>query len=205
MTKFARLERTALADLLVDLGPDEPTLCVGWRTRDLAAHLVLRERRPDAAAGIVLAPLAGHTARVQRALAARPYLELVGMLRRPPLVLAPFDEAMNTFEFFVHHEDVRRAQPRSQPRELPAGLPAKLWQQLRRSARLALRRFPAAVVLVAPGRGEERAGAGGPEVRVTGDPGELAMFVSGRQAAAHVELTGPSELTERLSEAQLGV
>ena len=47
----AQDERQALCDLLADIGPDQPTLCTGWRTADLAAHLVLRERRPDAGAG----------------------------------------------------------------------------------------------------------------------------------------------------------
>ena len=42
-----------------ETGPDGPTLCEGWQTRDLAAHLVLRERRPDAAAGVMGGPLAG--------------------------------------------------------------------------------------------------------------------------------------------------
>ena len=59
MTRYARPEREALCDLLTDLGPEAPTLCAGWRTRDLAAHLVLRERRPDAAPGILLPLLAG--------------------------------------------------------------------------------------------------------------------------------------------------
>ena len=46
---FARDERIALCDLLDETGPEAPTLCEGWRTLDLAAHLVLREHRPDAA------------------------------------------------------------------------------------------------------------------------------------------------------------
>ena len=58
---FAQDERSELCDLLVDLGPDEPTLCEGWTTADLAAHLVVRERRPDSGPGIVWPPLAGYT------------------------------------------------------------------------------------------------------------------------------------------------
>ncbi|MGJ4074519.1 maleylpyruvate isomerase N-terminal domain-containing protein [Corynebacterium macclintockiae] len=45
-------EREALANLLQQSGPDAPTLCEGWSTRDLAVHLVIREYRPDAAAGL---------------------------------------------------------------------------------------------------------------------------------------------------------
>ena len=49
---YSREERLALCALLDETGPDAPTLCEGWTTGDLAAHLVLRERRPDAAAGV---------------------------------------------------------------------------------------------------------------------------------------------------------
>ena len=50
---FAQIERQDLCTLFEDLGPDVPTLCEGWTARDLAAHLVVRERRPDAALGIL--------------------------------------------------------------------------------------------------------------------------------------------------------
>ena len=63
---YSREERRALCALLDETGPDAPTLCEGWTTGDLAAHLVLRERRPDAAAGVAGGPLAGYTARVQQ-------------------------------------------------------------------------------------------------------------------------------------------
>ena len=125
---FARDERTALCALLDETGPGAPTLCEGWRTVDLAAHLVLRERRPDAAAGVMGGPLAGYTQRVQRGLIARmPYRQLVDEFRNGPPKLSAFripgvDERANVVEFFVHHEDVRRAQPDWQPRELEHGL-----------------------------------------------------------------------------------
>jgi uncharacterized protein (TIGR03085 family) len=205
----ARDERDALCDLLAELGPDQPTLCDGWTTRDLAAHVALRERRPLAAAGIVLRPLGGYTARVQRAIAGREWTELVASLRRPPgwspTALAPVDRAVNTLEMFLHHEDVRRAQPDRQPRELPPELAAMLWSRVRALARLRLRRFPAALVIEAPGHGQLRTGRGGEEVRLTADPGELAIFLTGRQRAARVDLTGPAPLTDRLATARLGL
>ena len=61
----ARAERLALCELFVQVGPDAPTLLGEWTTRDLAAHLVVRERRPDAAAGIVVPILARHAERVR--------------------------------------------------------------------------------------------------------------------------------------------
>ena len=59
MTDVAAAERAALLDLLERLGPDAPTLCEGWATHDLAAHLVVRERRPVAGPGYVFPALHG--------------------------------------------------------------------------------------------------------------------------------------------------
>ena len=82
---YARDERLALCALLDKSGPDAPTLCEGWRTADLAAHLVLRERRPDAALGIIGGPLAGYTDRVRRGMVARnPFALLVETIRTGP-------------------------------------------------------------------------------------------------------------------------
>jgi uncharacterized protein (TIGR03085 family) len=209
MARLARQERQALADLLLDLGPDQPTLCEGWTTRDLAAHVVARDRRPDAGAGIVLRPLRAHGDRVRRQLAARPYAELVALVRVAPWwspVSNPLVEPLtNTAEFFIHHEDVRRGQPGWQPRSLPATMERALWTRARTLARFALRRFRAAVVLQSPGYGESEAGAGGDRVRVIGPPGELILFLSGRQRAARVQVDGPPETANRLRSAKLGL
>jgi uncharacterized protein (TIGR03085 family) len=206
---YARANRAALADLLTELGPDEPTLCTGWKTRDMAAHLVVRERRPDAAAGILIKGLDGYRKRVEERMASQPYDQVVAKLRRPPLLsmsgIGPLDRLANTLEMFVHLEDVRRAQPGWQPRPLPRGLGEALWRATRANARLSLRRFKAAVVLAAPDYGEVRVGAGDALVRVSGDPGELAMFMTGRQRAARVELTGPEELVDKLRNKRLGL
>ena len=209
MTRYAKSERAALADTLEAMGPDAPTLCTGWTTRDLAAHLLLRERHPIASAGIVVGPLAGYAARRQKAIANRDYAALLTDLRNPP-VWSPtsnplMDEALNVMEMYIHHEDVRRAQPGWRPRGIDPGLSEALWTVVRRTSRLALRRFPAAVVIDAPGHERISAGAGGPEVSITGKPEELAIFLSGRQQAADVALAGPDDLVERLRSAKLGV
>ncbi len=205
----AAAERAALCDLLGELGPDQPTLCEGWRTQDLAAHLLVRERRPLSAAGIVVKPLAGHLERVQGRYAAQDFPRLVDTLRRlpswSPLRLTAVDRAANTLEMFVHHEDVRRAQPEFHSRSLPADLERALWTRARGLARLQLRRFPATVTVESPGYGEATAGAGGPQVGLRGAPGELVLFLYGRQRVAEVELTGPDDLTARLRRARLGV
>ncbi|GAA1758815.1 TIGR03085 family metal-binding protein [Luedemannella helvata] len=210
MTRFAAMERQGLADLLDEVGPDAPTLCEGWTARDLAAHLVLRERRPDAAAGILLAPLAGYTERVQGSLAAGPWPRLVAKVRRAPW-WSPVsnrltDELANRVELFVHHEDVRRARPGWAPRALPAGQAEALWGQTRAFAKRALRRVPAAVTVCPTDvAGEMAAGAGGPAVRLSGPTPELLLFLMGRQEHARVDLDGPPEVTDRLRRARFGV
>ena len=132
MSGAAQAERQELAALLDQLGPDAPTLCAGWSTADLAAHLVIRERRPDAAAGIVLGPLADYTAKVQdQVRQSTPYPRLVERVRSgPPAVLRPFDDALNTAEYFVHHEDVRRAREPWTPRTLDDAETKLLWSRL---------------------------------------------------------------------------
>ena len=122
---LAQQERKTLCDLFVARGSDAPTLCEGWFTADLAAHLVVRERRPDSGPGLVWPPLAGYTERVRRAVRDRtPWEKLVETLRRgPPLLLRPFDGPMNTVEFFIHVEDVRRAQDGWEPRPISPSWP----------------------------------------------------------------------------------
>src|ERR1700712_5790296 len=124
VTTLAQTERAALADLLTELGPDAPTLCGDWTTRDLAAHLVVREGRPHAGPGLVVKAFEGCTESVQSSYADRPYGELVELVRTGPGRLSAFslpgvDKFLNTTEHVVHHEDVRRAQPGWEPRELP--------------------------------------------------------------------------------------
>ena len=108
---LAQQERTTLCDLFSELGPDAPTLCEGWLTADLAAHLVVRERRPDSGPGLVWSPLADYTDKVRNGVRDRtPWEKLVETVRRvPQLLLRPVDGLMNTVEFFIHVEDVRRA------------------------------------------------------------------------------------------------
>ena len=207
MSRYARSERAALADLMSTLGPDAPTVNEGWTVRDLAAHLVVRDRRPDAAAGILLAPLRGHGERVRRQVAAGDWAALLDQVRHPPVwspvTIAPVDELANLMEFFIHHEDVRRAQPDWRPRELPAGLERTLWRRSSTLARLALRRFPARLLVQAPGHGQLATGRGGEPLRLVGAPGELVLFLSGRQRVAQVQIDGTAGLADRLRGAKL--
>jgi uncharacterized protein (TIGR03085 family) len=201
---LAQEERTTICDLLVELGPDAPTLCEGWSTADLAAHLVVRERRPDSGPGLVWPPLAGYTDNVRRAVRDRTsWDELVGTVRRgPPLVLRPFDGPMNTVEFFIHVEDVRRAQPGWEPRAISPELADALWARLGPGGMA--KKVPASIVMISPGRADKERGTG-PRLTVAGDPGELTVFAAGRQGAARVEIGGVPALAAQLRAASLGV
>jgi len=212
MTRHARSERLALCRTLERVGPDAPTLCPPWRTRDLAAHLVLRERRPDAALGIWLRAAAGRSRRVQEEYAARPWPALVDLVRSGPPPWAParwpaLDERMNLPELYVHHEDVLRAGDGWTARSLAPDLEAALWQSLRATGRLAFRRVPAGVVLVTPEHGRRQVHA--PTDRGTlvlrGRPGELMLFACNRRAVAGVDVSGPDEAVAALDATRLGV
>ncbi len=139
-------ERNALCDSLLALGPDAPTLCDPWRTRDLAAHLVLREHRPDLASGIWFAPLEGHMERGQAALAAGDYTALVervrsGPPRWSPTHFAKVDALFNTTELVIHHEDALRGDGAVGPRrEVPERTSRATLSALRKSASLMFRR-----------------------------------------------------------------
>ena len=201
---FADRERGELADTLERLGPAAPTLCEGWDTAHLAAHLVVRERRPDSGPGIVWAPMAGYTDKVRRALRDRtPWGALVEAVRRgPPLLLRPFDAAMNTVEFFIHVEDVRRARPGWESRQIPGELADALWRRVGVGGMA--KKVPATIVIASPGR-DDKTGGSGPLLTLAGDPGELVMFAAGRQRAANVEIDGDAGLADQLRSAVLGV
>jgi len=210
-TDLARRERRDLAELMLAEGPDAPTLCGEWTTKDLAAHLVVREARPDAGVGIVFSPLAWWTDRVTRATASQPYPELVRRVRTGPPTLSVFSlpgaEGMaNLVEYFVHHEDVRRAQPDWRPRDLPVGLGDELWSRLRQLARLTYRRVPVGVTLVRTDGdgGTHVARSGEPMVTLRGTAQELLLRSYGRREV-DLEVEGDPAAVEAFESAPLSV
>jgi uncharacterized protein (TIGR03085 family) len=210
VTYPARTERIALADLLEVLGPDAPTLCAGWRTRDLAAHLVLRDRRPDATPGLLVPQLAGHTATVQRQLATRPWPDLTQLVRTgPPRWLPsrfpPVDAVLNTTEYFIHHEDVRRAQDSWEPRMLDPTLEDKLWADLRGRAKALYRKAGMSVLLRRESGEEISTSPAEPSIVVVGRSGELALHASGRGGHALVRVEGEPADLHRLADAPRGI
>ncbi len=210
MSTPATAERDALCDLFLEVGPDAPTLCGTWTTRDLAAHLVVRERRPDAATGILIPPLASYGERVREGEGRREWADLVARVRSGPPIWNPtridaIERIANTVEFFVHHEDVRRARDGWEPRELDPALEADLSAALRRMAKLLVRKAPGGLVLMPTGEAAITAKSGEPHVDVSGPVGELVLFVYGRQAVANVGLVGPDDLVAAMRDARFGV
>jgi uncharacterized protein (TIGR03085 family) len=204
---IAQSERQALCNLLEERGPLAPTLCEGWTTSDLAAHLFVRENRPFASPGILFAPLAPMTAHaMDKAKRELGYGGLITRLRGgPPLPWRLIDAQMNTIEYFVHHEDVRRAESGSEPRK-DAALDLALWTMVKRGARVMARRMHGAgLELVAPGYGTVLARSQQPRAVVTGGPQELILLLFGRRSAARLEIDGPKAAQEALASAHLGI
>lgn len=221
---LARTERQALAELLIELGPDQPTLCDGWTTADLLVHLLVRERRPDALLGVFLPPLAGWTAKVSAGYQQQPWAEQIDKLRSgppaySPLGWGPVDDKANSMEMFIHHEDARRGQPDWQARPLDettrdqliamstsflalrglrkAGVPttARLTDEPNGTPRL--------VVLV-PSKTREAVGEPAGGVVVSGGIADILLWLSGR-TAVEVEFDGDPAAVAAVQASKRGV
>jgi uncharacterized protein (TIGR03085 family) len=204
-------ERARLCDLLGELGPGAPTLLAPWTTRDLAAHLVLRERDYLAGPGLVLPGAWARLAeRRQGALALRDFTGLVATLRSGPppgfFRVGWVRRLASLNEFFVHHEDVRRANGRG-PRANERAMDEALWRNITRAPWFLARRLRGAgLELQWSGTARTiRARRGEPAARITGPPGELLLYLFGRQGAAQVEVSGPAAAVEAVQRARFGL
>lgn len=206
--ELLREERAALCDTLENVGPDVPTLCEGWTAADLAAHMIVRERDLSAGPGILLpGPFARYTRRRMDRVKERGFGSQVERLRSGPpswFTLGPLAGA-NLMENFIHHEDFLRPGG-AEPRDLAPELDMFLWKQLGRMGRVYLFRARGFGVEVVTPDGRHRCLRGKePMVTVSGSPGELVLYFSGRKDAARVELKGDSGAIERLRGARLGI
>lgn len=152
--------RNDLVTVLERVGPGLPTLCEGWNTEHMLAHLILRETRPDVAAGVILPPLSRRTEAKTEELAeelsngqafsrgvtdfesARP------LTRRN----ASVDENVNYLEYIVHREDILRGS--AQAVEMNSGRAAdeeeqaKIWAALVKRAPMMSKDYPDGLTLV---------------------------------------------------------
>jgi uncharacterized protein (TIGR03085 family) len=205
-------ERSALCDLFEETGPTAPTVLPGWRAEELLAHLLVRERQPWSAAGILLSPLARLTESAMDSYAGQTWAERIALLRGgaplwSPYRLSPLDEKGNLLEFYVHHEDLARAQPGWSPRPAVPERDEAIWSALRLGARVMYRHSPVGVVLRHPTRerGATITAKRGPgPVTVTGQPGELVLHAFGRERC-QVELDGADVQVNALQAAPRGI
>ena len=205
-------ERLALCDLFDALGPSADTLIDGWTTHDLAAHLVLREHDLGAGPCLVLPGPFQRFAEERRARLAQrhDFSWLVAGIRSGPPIgffrIGWVRAMANLNEFFVHHEDVRRANKQG-PRRLTPAMDAAIWRNVRRGSRYLSRRHRGCGLEIEWAGTNERVTVhpGEPMARLTGLPGELLLYVFGRQAAARVEMSGPPEAVAALRRTHFGM
>jgi uncharacterized protein (TIGR03085 family) len=209
MESLSRTERAALCNTALDVGEHAPTLCEGWDVKDLVIHLLVRERDPLAAGGIIFSPLEKLTDRASRRMADQDFTTLVERVRGgPPLWsiygLKPLEAAFNGLEYFVHHEDIRRAASEWEPRELTDREQRELWNKVGHAGKALTRPAGVPVELRWPGagrNGEDRTktlrGGDDPAV-VSGRPSEIAMFLFGRKRHQGLSYDGPPDAVAAL-------
>jgi uncharacterized protein (TIGR03085 family) len=177
-------ERSLLCDLVLELGPDAPTLCEGWTTADLTAHLVLREHFRSSSDDRRAAQKAkGLPALVARLRAGAPLI---------PWRLPYVRTWLNGLEFFIHHEDVRRANGRKPRTDIP-DIDAFTWRTSGLFGKPLARKIrPYGLTLIRPD-GLQRTFGSGPAAIIRGRPSEIVLFLSGRRPAAEIALEGADE------------
>jgi len=140
---------------------------------------------------------------------AQDFETLVAKVRSgPPVWWRPIDRLANLNEYFVHHEDLRRGGGDNTPRPADSvkDVEDALWRVLRQVARLSGRSLrPVGLDLVRDDGETIHAVSGDPTAIVRGRPGEIALYLSGRKAAAQVEIEGPPQATEALRQASFGI
>jgi uncharacterized protein (TIGR03085 family) len=205
-------ERLELCDLLEEMGPSAPTLIEGWTTHDLAAHLVLRECDLVAGPCLVLPGPFQRFAEQRRTRLAQSndFTRLVARIRSGPPIgffrIGWVRALANLNEFFVHHEDVRRANGQG-PRRLTPAMDAALWRNVRRGSHYLSRRLHACGLEIAWAGTNQRVTVhpGEPTAQLSGPPGELLLYLFGRQGAAQAELSGPPDAIAAVRRTHFGM
>lgn len=198
---FHGIDRAHLVDALEAAGPDAPTLCEGWLTRHLAAHVTLRESSPLEGARVALPVLQGPAERSLESLAERSadpdgWARLLARVAAGPRGISPLawgGDKANLLELVTHTEDVRRGAGPAGPLERSPEHEDAIFDQLRLAARLFYRRSEVGIVLVVPGGRRARVRRprdGARTVVVRGSVVDLLLHASGRGEAADVEVEG---------------
>ena len=212
---FVDPSREVLAETLLAAGPDCPTLCKGWLTRHLAAHLYLRERKAAVGLGLLIKRFAKASDQATVELAEKlktpeDYNKLVNAFRAGPSAFSPMkikalDESANLIEYFVHTEDVRRAADRWAPRALDEAYSDALWDELVKRAAILYRGVDLGIVLGRPSGPRHVAKRAPVSVAIVGEPGELLMHAHGRTRHALVTFEGQPDAVALLQSAEVGL
>jgi uncharacterized protein (TIGR03085 family) len=206
---LARRERLSLCDTALALGEDAPTLCGGWTAKDLVTHLLVRENRPLGALGIAVPGLGGMTERDMAKLGKQDFGVLVEKLRHPrltPYAIPAVDRLLNTLEYFVHLEDLRRAQPDWEPRDLDRRDKSRLWSAIRVAGRGLVRPAGVPVTIRRSDTGDTAVLRRGDDpVVVTGLPSEIVLLLFGRDQVKGLDLQGPADRVAKLRRSDLGL
>jgi uncharacterized protein (TIGR03085 family) len=213
MEPMSRTERAALCNTALEAGERAPTLCGRWTVKDLVIHLLVRERDPLGAPGILVPKLEGLTDRAARRLANQDFSSLVERVRKgppkwSPMSLPQLDRAVNTLEYFVHHEDIRRAGEHWVPRELTEREQKVLWKAISVAGKGLVRPAGVPVEIRWPREDDERSAVlrkGEDPAVVSGAPSEVVLFLFGRAQHAPLEFTGRSDHVQELRRGELGI
>ena len=213
MESMSRSERAALCNTALEAGERAPTLCGQWTVKDLVIHLLVRERDPLGAPGIMVPALAPLAERASRRLADHDFSSLVERVRKgppkwSPMALPPLDRAVNTLEYFVHHEDIRRAGVDWKPRELTEREQRAIWKSISVAGKGLVRSAGVPVEICWPGDEGDRTAVlrkGEDPAVVSGAPAELALFLFGREQHSGLDFAGPENAVRALRKGDLGI
>ena len=213
MEQMSRTERAALCNSALESGEDAATLCGGWTVKDLVIHLLIRERDPIGATAIFVPKLEKLADRSARKLAQQDFATLVERVRNGPPLWSPtavpkVDQLLNTLEYFVHHEDIRRAVPGWKPRELTDRERRTLFKGAATAGKAFVRSVGVPVEIRWTDGERERSAVlarGEDPVVLTGEPAELTMFLFGRDQHTGLTFTGPQPRIDALKSGDLGI
>ena len=199
-----------MCDLFLAVGPEAPTLAGEWTTRDLAAHLVVRERRPDAGPGIVSSFLRDYSEKVRIAERDRPWTELVERVRRvrrcgtrcasrrSTSSSTPSSSSSTTRTSAGRRTDGRRA-------TLDPQLEHALASSIKRAGGMLTRKATVGVTMNADGVDPVRLHKGAPAVTISGPIGECVLYLYGRKDVAGVTFDGPDDAVASIAETPFGL
>ncbi|MGH3098959.1 MAG: maleylpyruvate isomerase family mycothiol-dependent enzyme [Streptosporangiales bacterium] len=198
LMQLAQDERTSFLEFLTTLSPEQweaPTLCEGWRVRDVVAHAVSYDEldwpgvlRRSARGRFRLgrANAVGVAANAQRS--PEDLLQVLNAHLRPRGLTAAFGGMVALVDGMIHQQDIRR--PLGLPRDIPA-------ERLVPTLRSAMKAPPIGAFWRARGlrlvaTDCDWSAGRGPEVRGAGEA--ILMAVAGRRGVVQ-ELSGEGQGT----------